>query len=118
MKKFIGILLSAILIISLIPSAVFASGGEVTLTFSNDGIAETVAGAGYAIDGTALTITAAGTYRVTGSCSEGCIVISKGLSDVTLILDSLTLASSVTAPLAVNKTSTVTIHLEGTSTLT
>lgn len=88
------------------------------LTFSNSGITETQAGSGYAIEGTTLTITTAGTYRIGGSCTEGAIIVSKGLSDVTLILDDLTLASSTTAPIVVKKSATVNIHLEGTSTLT
>ncbi len=88
------------------------------LTFSNSSITETQAGSGYAIDGTTLTITTAGTYRIGGSCTEGAIIVSKGLSDVTLILDDLTLSSSTTAPIVVKKSATVNIHLEGTSTLT
>ena len=88
------------------------------LTFSNSGITETQAGSGYAIDGTTLTITTAGTYRIGGSCSEGAIIVSKGLSDVTLILDDLTLSSSATAPIVVKKSAAVNIHLEGASTLT
>ena len=34
------------------------------LTFSNSSITETSAGSGYTIDGTTLTITTAGTYRI------------------------------------------------------
>jgi hypothetical protein len=89
-----------------------------SLTFSESGITETVAGSGYTIDGTALTITAAGTYRVSGSCSDGSIVVNKSLNDVTLILDDLTLASSSTAPIVIKKSSTVNIHLEGLSAIT
>ena len=88
------------------------------LTFSDSSITETSAGSGYTVDGTTLTITAEGTYRIGGSCSEGAIVVSKDLSDVTLILDDLTLASSTTAPIVIKKSSAVNIHLEGTSTLT
>ena len=88
------------------------------LTFSNSGITETQAGSGYTIDGTTLTITTAGTYRIGGSCTEGAIIVSKGLSNVTLILDDLTLSSSTTAPIVVKKSATVNLHLEGTSTLT
>ena len=88
------------------------------LTFSNSGITETSAGSGYTIDGTTLTITTAGTYRISGTCSEGTVIVSKGLSNVTLILDHLTLASSSTAPIVVKKSATVNIHLVGTSTLT
>lgn len=88
------------------------------LTFSNSSITETSAGSGYTIDGTTLTITTAGTYRITGSCTEGSIVVSKGLSNVTLILDNLSLTSSATAPIVVKKSANVNIHLVGTSTLT
>ncbi len=55
---------------------------------------------------------------VTGSCSEGSIVVKKNVSDVVLIFDDLTLTASSTAPVVIGKSSTVTIHLEGTSTLT
>ena len=88
------------------------------LTFSDSGITETSAGSGYTIDGTTLTITTAGTYRISGSCSEGAVIVGKGLSSVTLVLDNLTLASSTTAPIVVKKSATANIHLVGTSTLT
>jgi len=117
-KKLIGTFLALVMVVSLLPFSVFAADGTATLTFSDSGIAETASGSGYTIDGTALTITTAGTFTLTGSCSEGSITVSKGLSGVTLVLDDLTLASSATAPLSVKKSATVAIHLEGTSTLT
>ena len=128
-KKFLSILLAISLVLTFTVSAAAATNDGVSsvgvtaeqsamLTFSNDGITETSAGSGYTIDGTMLTITTAGTYRISGSCSEGAIVVSKGLSDVTLILDNLTLTSSATAPIVVKKTATANIHLVGTSTLT
>ena len=91
---------------------------QATLTFNNDGVQETVAGNGYTITGTTLSITAAGTYRVKGSCTEGKIEVAKGLSDVTLILDNLTLANSNTAPIVIKKTTSTLIKLVGTSTIT
>ena len=127
-RKILSVLLALILVFTLaVPvmaasvdtastSAVVEQSAE--LTFSNSGITETSAGSGYTIDGTTLTITTAGTYRIGGSCTEGSIIVSKGLSDVTLILDNLTLSSSTTAPIVVKKTATVNIHLVGTSTLT
>lgn len=127
-RKLLSILLALMLVLALaIPtmaasvdtadtSAVVEQSAE--LTFSNSGITETSAGSGYTIDGTTLTVTTAGTYRIGGSCSEGAIIVSKGLSNVTLILDNLTLASSTTAPIVVKKSATVNIHLVGTSTLT
>ncbi len=127
-RKLLSVILALMLVLTLtIPTmaasvdtadtaAVVEQSAE--LTFSNSGITETQAGSGYAIEGTTLTITTAGTYRIGGSCTEGAIIVSKGLSDITLILDDLTLASSTTAPIVVKKSATVNIHLEGTSTLT
>lgn len=123
LKKRIGVALlaQAILLGAMIPTAgipVSAASSNTTLTFSDAAIKETSASSGYVIDGTTLTITAAGVYQIKGSCSEGSIVVSKGLSDVILILDDLSLTSAVTAPVVVKKDSNVTIHLDGTSTLT
>lgn len=127
-RRILSILLALMLVIPLTVSFTAATTDEAStcavveesasLTFSNSGITETSAGSGYTIDGTTLTITAAGTYRIGGSCTEGAIIVSKGLSNVTLILDNLTLSSSTTAPIVVKKSATANIHLEGTSTLT
>ena len=121
-KRIASALLSQMMIFGAAPFAVqttaFAANTNPTLTFSNSAITETVSGNGYTIDGTALTISAAGVYKIKGKCSEGSIVVSKGLSNVVLILDSLTLTSAETAPVVVKKESNVTIHLDGTSTLT
>ena len=93
--------------------------GMLTLTFSDSGIASSSGMAtGYSISGTTLTISAAGEYTVTGSCSEGNIVVKKGTTGVKLTLQDLTLACSTTAPLACNKTSEVTLNVSGTVTLT
>ena len=119
--KTLCMILAAAMIAAALPALSLvsqAASGNITLTFSENGIAETVPGSGYSIDGTTLTVTAAGVYRISGSCEEGHIVVGKGLDGVTLILDCLTLASSQTAPVVVKKSSTVNIHLEGTSTLT
>ena len=101
----------------LLPASAYAATSAV-LTFTDTGITETLAGSGYAIDGTTLTITAPGTYQITGACSEGAVVVGKSLSDVTLILDDLDLRSSVTAPLVVKKGAAVLLRLDGVSTLT
>ena len=128
-KKILSILLALSLVLTFTVSAAAATADDASsvgvtveqsaaLTFSNSGITETFAGSGYTIDGTTLTITTAGTYRISGTCSEGAIIVSKGLSNVTLILDNLTLASFSTAPIVVKKSATVNIHLAGTSTIT
>lgn len=121
-KKIASALLSQMMILSAVPFAVqttaFAANTNPTLTFSDTAITETVSGTGYTIDGTTLTISAAGVYKLRGKCSEGSVVVSKSLDNVTLILDSLSLTSAQTAPVVVKKGSNVTIHLDGTSTLT
>lgn len=70
---------------------------------------------GCTVEGTVLTITAAGTYAVSGSCADGSIQIRKGTEDVTLVLNGLTLTSTTTAPLVCGKSSGVTLAAaEGT----
>lgn len=83
------------------------------LTFSETGITEYGAGAGYSITGTALTIMAPGAYEITGSCANGSIVVEKGVRDVRLELRDLSLASETTAPVVLGKASGVTIVTEG-----
>ncbi len=119
-KTLAGLLVSAMLLTLLMPMQVNAASytADATLTFSDSGIAASGLEEGYEIDGTDLKITAAGTYVVTGSCSEGSITVKKGTTGVTLVLNNLTLASSATAPLSCNKTTEVNLILEGTSTLT
>ena len=93
-----------------------ASGTEyslenaVTAAFTDSGITLSPAGAsGCTADGTGLTITAAGTYVVSGTCADGTIRVEKETEDVVLVLDGLTLTSTATAPLVCGKASGVTI---------
>ena len=80
------------------------------ITFT-DGAATLTSGsaAGVTINGTAVKINAAGTYTFAGSCADGSIVVKKGVTGVTLILDGLTLSAHATAPITCNKGSGVTI---------
>lgn len=129
-KRIFSILLALCVVLSLLPGAAFAAEGAsqrggytldnaTSFVFSDSEISVTEGVySGYEINGTALTIAGAGTYVISGSCSNGNIVINKGLADVTLILADLALASSNTAPIVVKKSVTAAIHLEGSSTLT
>lgn len=64
----------------------------VSISFSNDGI--TAADSpGLSIEGTSLTITASGTYLLSGSCEDGSVKVQKGTTGVVLVLDGLTLSS-------------------------
>lgn len=81
----------------------------VSISFSNDGI--TAADSpGLSIDGTSLTITAAGTYLLSGSCEDGSVKVQKGTNGVVLVLDGLTLSSQTTAPIICAKSTEVTIE--------
>ena len=90
---------------------------ENNITFSEDGIVSTY-DEGVTVDGTNLTITATGSYTITGTCSEGSITVAKGLQEVILALQNLTLSNSETAPITIGKNSEVTIINDGTSTIT
>ena len=70
------------------------------------------------INGTEAKIMTPGTYNVTGACSEGSLVIDKDLKDVTIYLTDLDLAASKTSPVKIGKNSTVTLQVNGTTTLT
>lgn len=118
-RKLFSVILAALMLMSVFPLTAGAySKEQATLTFTSDAITETVSGSGYSIDGTSLTITSDGTYRITGSCTEGKLEVAKSLSNVTLILDNLTLANSDTAPIIVKKSSSVLMKLVGTSRIT
>ena len=87
------------------------------LTFTDEGITDET-GTGVKISGTDLTINKAGTYKITGSCSEGSIKVKKEVTGVVIVLSDLTLTSSQTAPLSVNKTAGAAVYVEGVCTLT
>ena len=81
----------------------------VSISFSNDGITAADS-SGLSIDGTSLTITASGTYLLSGSCEDGSVKVQKGTTGVVLVLDGLTLSSQTTAPIICAKSTEVTIE--------
>ena len=89
------------------PDDGYEAADAVSLTFSDSGI--TGSGEGFETDGTALTITAAGTYLLSGSCTDGSVKVKKGVTGVTLVLNGLTLTSADTAPITCAKSSGITI---------
>ena len=68
--------------------------------------------------GTTVTISEAGTYRITGSATDTNIVVKKGTTGVTLVLDNCSLSCDYTAPIVCKKNTGVDIVLVGTSTIT
>ena len=65
-----------------------------------------------------VTIKEAGTYIVTGTCSDGNIKVKKGTEGVVLILKDLDLTSTTGATLSLNKGTETKVIIEGTVTLT
>ena len=84
-----------------------ASGTEIQFS---DGKITAASTDGVEIDGTALTITDAGTYVLSGSCANGSVTVEKGTDGVTLVLNGLTLTSETSAPIVCGKGSEVTIE--------
>jgi hypothetical protein len=82
---------------------------ETVVTFSQDGATVSGSAKGLSIDGTSVTISAAGTYNFTGSCSNGNILVAKNAGDVQIVLDGLELTSTTTAPIAAKGATNVEI---------
>ncbi len=65
-----------------------------------------------------IKISEAGTYIITGTCSDGNVTVKKGTTGVVLILQDLDLTSTTGATLSINKGAEVKLIIEGTVTLT
>ena len=82
-----------------------------------DGSAIAVDGKGASVDGSRVTITAAGTYELSGSLTEGQIIVDTGDEEtVTLILNGVDISNSTSAPLYITDAEDVTIVLADGST--
>ena len=70
------------------------------ITLNGDAIK--VDGKGVTVDGSVATITAAGTYSISGSLADGQLIVNtKDKEPVNLILNGVTLSSSSSAPIAI-----------------
>ena len=109
------IILALVLTLSLL-SGCAADQKENTATVSgteiqfSDGKIAAASADGVEINGTDLTITASGTYVLSGNCADGSVTVEKGTDGVTLVLNGLTLTSETTAPIVCGKGSEVTIE--------
>lgn len=117
LSRWLAAAMAALMLLALLPARVWAAestaydtDGATAFTFTDIVItAKDGDYTSYGIDGTALTIEAAGTYIVSGSCQSGSITVKKGVTGVTLVLSGLTLTADGTAAIACNKSSGVTI---------
>lgn len=109
------IILALVLTLSLL-SGCAADQKENTATVSgteiqfSDGKIAAASADGVEINGTDLTITASGTYVLSGNCADGSVTVEKGTDGVTLVLNGLTLTSETAAPIVCGKGSGVTIE--------
>ena len=107
LSRWLAAAMAALMLLALLPARVWAAestaydtDGATAFTFTDSAItAKDGDYTGYDIDGTALTIEAAGTYIVSGSCHSGSITVKKGVTGVTLVLSGLNLLFGFTAPI-------------------
>lgn len=108
-KKLLAALLASALAAGLLPTSACAAPyyttANATLVTLTDSFA-TARGkyTGYEIDGTDVSITAAGTYVFSGDCDNGSITVKKGVTGVTIVLNGLTLTNDDSAAITLNKT--------------
>ncbi|MCC2177814.1 carbohydrate-binding domain-containing protein [Agathobaculum butyriciproducens] len=109
-KKLLAALLASALAAGMLPtSACAASSSYTTATATLVTLTDSSATAkgkytGYEIDGTDVSITAAGTYVFSGDCDNGSITVKKGVTGVTIVLNGLTLTNDDSAAITLNKT--------------
>ncbi len=108
-KKLLAALLASALAAGMLPASACAASdyttANVTLIRFTDAAAKASGKyTGYEIDGTDVSITAAGTYVFSGDCDNGSITVKKGVTGVTIVLNGLTLTNDDSAAITLNKT--------------
>ncbi len=79
----------------------YSENEAVVFTFSDTEVTAKGLESGYEIEGTAVTVSEAGTYVFSGNCADGSITVKKGTTGVKLVLNGLDLtsASALTGPI-------------------
>lgn len=108
-KKLLAALLASALAAGLLPASACAASDYTTANATLVTLTDSAAKAsgkytGYEIDGTDVSITAAGTYVFSGDCDNGSITVKKGVTGVTIVLNGLTLTNDDSAAITLNKT--------------
>ena len=108
-KKLLAALLASALAAGLLPTSACAASDYTTpnatlIRFTDAAAKASGKYTGYEIDGTDVSITAAGTYVFSGDCDDGSITVKKGVSGVTIVLNGLTLTNADSAAVTLNKT--------------
>lgn len=108
-KKLLAALLASALAAGMLPISACAASDYTTANATLVTLTDSSATAkgkytGYEIDGTDVSITAAGTYVFSGDCDNGSITVKKGVTGVTIVLNGLTLTNDDSAAITLNKT--------------
>lgn len=109
-KKLLAALLASALAAGLLPTSACAASSSYTtanatlVTLTDSSATAKGKYTGYEIDGTDVSITAAGTYVFSGDCDNGSITVKKGVTGVTMVLNGLTLTNDDSAAITLNKT--------------
>ena len=108
-KKLLVALLASALTAGMLPTSACAASDYTTANATLVTLTDSSATAkgkytGYEIDGTDVSITAAGTYVFSGDCDNGSITVKKGVTGVTIVLNGLTLTNDDSAAITLNKT--------------
>lgn len=108
-KKLLAALLASALAAGMLPTSACAASDYTTANATLVTLTDSSATAkgkytGYEIDGTDVSITAAGTYVFSGDCDDGSITVKKGVTGVTIVLNGLTLTNDDSAAITLNKT--------------
>lgn len=108
-KKLLAALLTSALAAGMLPTSACAASDYTTANATLVTLTDSSATAkgkytGYEIDGTDVSITAAGTYVFSGDCDDGSITVKKGVTGVTIVLNGLTLTNDDSAAITLNKT--------------
>lgn len=109
-KKLLAALLVSALAAGMLPTSACAASADYTtanatlVTLTDSAAKASGKYTGYEIDGTDVSITAAGTYVFSGDCDNGSITVKKGVTGVTIVLNGLTLTNDDSAAITLNKT--------------
>ena len=108
-KKLLAAFLASALAAGMLPTSACAASDYTTANATLVTLTDSSATAkgkytGYEIDGTDVSITAAGTYVFSGNCDNGSITVKKGVTGVTIVLNGLTLTNDDSAAITLNKT--------------
>lgn len=109
-KRLFAALLASALAAGMLPASACAASMSYTtsnatlIRFTDAAAKASGKYSGCEIDGTDVSITAAGTYVFSGDCDDGSITVKKGVSGVTIVLNGLTLTNADSAAVTLNKT--------------